>query len=105
MTLIIEQKEQLAINAIRALSADAVQKAKSGRPGLPLGAAPIVYELYANRLKHNPKNPGWFNRDRFVLSAGHGSAMLYSLLHLFAYPQMTSFIRAHGASLDLRFDP
>ncbi|MDR1621643.1 MAG: transketolase, partial [Synergistaceae bacterium] len=85
----IKQKEQLAIDAIRILSADAVQKAKSGHPGLPLGAAPIVYALYANHLGHNPKNPGWFNRDRFVLSAGHGSAMLYSLLHLFAYPKMT----------------
>ncbi|MDR1375907.1 MAG: transketolase, partial [Synergistaceae bacterium] len=80
--------EQLAIDAIRILSADAVQKAKSGHPGLPLGAAPIAYELYARHLKHNSQNPYWFDRDRFVLSAGHGSAMLYSLLHLFAYPKV-----------------
>jgi transketolase len=84
-----KQLEQLAIDAIRILSADAVQKAKSGHPGLPLGAAPMAYALYANHLKHNPKNPGWFDRDRFVLSAGHGSALLYSLLHLFAYPKVT----------------
>ena len=81
--------EQLAINAIRILSADAVQKANSGHPGLPLGAAPIAYELFARHLRHNHKNPGWFNRDRFILSAGHGSAMMYSLLHLFGYPKMT----------------
>ncbi|MDR1649151.1 MAG: transketolase [Synergistaceae bacterium] len=81
--------EQMAVNAIRVLSADAVQKANSGHPGLPLGAAPVVYELYANHLRHNPKNPGWFNRDRFVLSAGHGSAMIYSLLHLFGYPKVS----------------
>ncbi|MDR1978629.1 MAG: transketolase [Synergistaceae bacterium] len=85
----IDTIEQLAVNAIRILSADAVQKAKSGHPGLPLGAAPIAYELYARHLRHNPKNPDWFDRDRFVLSAGHGSAMMYSLLHLFAYPKMS----------------
>ena len=73
------------VNAIRALSADAVQKANSGHPGLPLGAAPIAYELWAHHMKHNGKNPNWANRDRFILSAGHGSAMLYSLLHLFGY--------------------
>ena len=75
--------EQLAVNAIRILSADAVQKAKSGHPGLPLGAAPIAYELWAHHMKHNPKDPNWINRDRFILSAGHGSSMSYSLLHLF----------------------
>jgi len=64
---------------------DAIQKAKSGHPGLPLGAAPMGYELYANHLKFNPKNPDFFNRDRFVLSAGHGTMLLYSLLHLFGY--------------------
>lgn len=74
-----------AVNAIRILSADQVQKANSGHPGLPLGAAPIAYELWANHMIHNPKNPKWINRDRFILSAGHGSAMLYSLLHLFGY--------------------
>jgi transketolase len=80
---------RLAINAIRILSADAIERAKSGHPGLPLGAAPAAYELFAHHLKHNHKNPGWFNRDRFVLSAGHGSAMLYSLLYLFGYPRMS----------------
>ena len=73
------------VNAIRVLSADAIQKANSGHPGLPLGAAPMAYELWAHHLHHNSKNPQWANRDRFILSAGHGSAMLYSLLHLFGY--------------------
>lgn len=74
-----------AVNAIRILSADQVQRANSGHPGLPLGAAPIAYELWANHMIHNPRNPKWINRDRFILSAGHGSSMLYSLLHLFGY--------------------
>jgi transketolase len=74
-----------AINAIRMLSAEAVEKANSGHPGLPMGAAPIAYELFANHLVHNPKHPQFENRDRFVLSAGHGSMLLYSLLHLFGY--------------------
>ena len=74
-----------AVNAIRILSADGVQKANSGHPGLPLGAAAMAYELWANHMNHNPKDPSWINRDRFVLSAGHGSMMLYSLLHLFGY--------------------
>jgi len=73
------------INTIRILSAEAVQKASSGHPGLPLGAAPIAYSVWAKHMKHNPKNPNWSNRDRFVLSAGHGSAMLYSMLHVFGY--------------------
>lgn len=77
--------ERLTINTLRFLSADAVEKAKSGHPGLPLGAAPMAYGLWANTMKHNPKNPKWINRDRFILSAGHGSALLYSLLHLFDY--------------------
>ncbi|MDR3363382.1 MAG: transketolase [Clostridiales Family XIII bacterium] len=76
------------VNAIRVLAADEVEKAKSGHPGFPLGAAPIIYELYANHLKHDPADPEWFDRDRFVLSAGHGSAMLYAVLHLFGYPKM-----------------
>jgi transketolase len=80
--------EQLAVNAIRILSADAVQKANSGHPGFPLGAAPIVYALFAQGMNHAPQEPDWFNRDRFVLSAGHGSAMLYAVLHLFGYPGM-----------------
>lgn len=72
-----------AINTIRFLSIDAVEKAKSGHPGLPMGAAPMAYTLWKNHLAFSPKNPLWFNRDRFVLSAGHGSMLLYSLLHLF----------------------
>ena len=73
------------VNAIRILSADAIQKANSGHPGLPLGAAPVAYELWANHMNHNAKDPKWANRDRFILSAGHGSMLLYSLLHLFGY--------------------
>ncbi len=75
----------LAINTIRTLSMDAVQKANSGHPGLPMGAAPLAYTLWTKHLRHNPKNPSWHNRDRFVLSAGHGSMLLYSLLHLTGY--------------------
>ncbi|MCL2599551.1 MAG: transketolase, partial [Firmicutes bacterium] len=78
-------KEQITINALRVLSVEAVQKANSGHPGVCLGAAPMAYSLWANAMRHNPKNPGWENRDRFVLSGGHGSALLYSLLHLFGY--------------------
>lgn len=77
--------DQQSINTIRFLSIDAVQKAESGHPGLPLGAAPMAYVLWQNFFKHNPQNPHWFNRDRFVLSAGHGSVLLYSLLHLTGY--------------------
>lgn len=77
--------DQLSINTIRFLSAEAVQSANSGHPGLPLGAAPMAYTLWAKVMKHNSKDPKWFNRDRFILSAGHGSAMLYSLLYLFDY--------------------
>ncbi len=77
--------DNLCINAIRALSIDAVQKANSGHPGLPLGAAPMAYTLWTKFLRHNPKNPHWFNRDRFILSAGHGSMLLYSLLYLTGY--------------------
>jgi len=75
----------LSINTIRTLSIDAINQANSGHPGLPMGAAPMAYALWANHLKHNPKNSKWFDRDRFVLSAGHGSSMLYSLLHLAGY--------------------
>lgn len=73
------------INTIRMLSAEAIQAANSGHPGLPLGAAPMAYTLWAKEMKHNPHNPEWHNRDRFVLSAGHGSMLIYSLLHLFDY--------------------
>jgi len=73
------------INALRFLSADAVQKANSGHPGMPMGMAEIATALWKKHLKHNPLNPTWFNRDRFVLSNGHGSMLLYSLLHLTGY--------------------
>ncbi|CAN5749895.1 transketolase [soil metagenome] len=77
--------DQLCINTIRTLSLDAVQKAESGHPGLPLGAAPMAYVLWTRFLRHNPRNPRWENRDRFLLSAGHGSMLLYSLLYLTGY--------------------
>ena len=77
--------QTLAINTIRTLSIDAIQKADSGHPGLPMGAAPMAYALWNNHLHHNPHNPQWANRDRFILSAGHGSMLLYSLLHLTGY--------------------
>ena len=80
-----QHMDQLAINAIRTLSIDAIEKANSGHPGLPMGAAPMAYTLWTKQLRHNPQNPKWFNRDRFVLSAGHGSMLLYSLLHLGGY--------------------
>ena len=78
-------RDQLAINAIRVLSAQAIEKAKSGHPGMPLGAAPMGYALWNRQMKHNPANPQWIDRDRFVLSAGHGSMLLYSILHLAGY--------------------
>lgn len=84
-TLNPAELDQQSINAIRFLSVDAVQKANSGHPGLPLGAAPMAYVLWTRLLRHNPANQHWFNRDRFVLSAGHGSMLLYSLLHLTGY--------------------
>ena len=75
--------EEMSVNAIRVLSADAIQKANSGHPGLPLGTAPVAYELFAKHMNYNPHNPDWVNRDSFVLSGGHGSMLLYSLFHLF----------------------
>ena len=81
--------EEMSVNAIRVLAADAVQKANSGHPGLPLGSAAMAYELWAKHMKHNPKNPEWANRDRFILSGGHGSTLLYSLLHLFGYGNLS----------------
>lgn len=77
--------DQLSINTIRTLAIDGVEKANSGHPGMPMGAAPMAYTLWAKEMNQNPQNPKWFNRDRFVLSAGHGSMLLYSLLHLFGY--------------------
>ncbi len=77
--------DRLGVNTIRFLAADAVQKANSGHPGLPMGAAAPAYVLWTRFLKHNPRNPQWFDRDRFVLSAGHGSMLLYALLHLTGY--------------------
>ena len=85
MTLANSDLQKLAINTIRTLSIDAVQKANSGHPGLPMGAAAMAYTLWQGHLRHNPKNPDWDNRDRFVLSAGHGSMLIYSLLHLTGY--------------------
>jgi transketolase len=80
-----EKTDLLSINTLRFLSADAVQKANSGHPGMPMGCAPIAYILYSKYMKHNPQNPGWLNRDRFILSNGHGSMLLYSILHLCGY--------------------
>ena len=81
--------ETLCVNSIRFLAVDAVNKAKSGHPGLPMGAAPMGYALWDKVLRHNPKNPQWFNRDRFVLSAGHGCMLLYALLHLTGYDSVS----------------
>lgn len=75
-----DQIDQLSINTVRMLSMDQINQANSGHPGLPLGAAPMAYTLWTRVMNHNPKDSKWFNRDRFVLSAGHGSALLYSLL-------------------------
>ena len=80
---------QLAINAIRFLSIDAVDKANSGHPGLPMGCAPMAYVLFNEFINMDAKHPKWFNRDRFVLSAGHGSMLLYSVLHMLGYDSVT----------------
>src|SRR4030042_892870 len=77
--------DERGINTIRFLPADAIQKAKSGHPGMPMGAAAMAYVLWQRHLKHNPANPGWLDRDRFILSAGHGSMLLYAMLHLTGY--------------------
>ncbi|OEH94068.1 transketolase [Bacillus solimangrovi] len=77
--------EQVSVNTMRTLAIDAIEKANSGHPGMPMGAAPMAYKLWTKFMNHNPKNPNWFNRDRFVLSAGHGSMLLYGLLHLSGY--------------------
>src|SRR5690625_2982135 len=80
-----ETIEKLAINTIRTLTIDAVEKANSGHTGMPMGSAPMAYALWTKIMNQNPKHSTWFNRDRFVLSAGHGSMLLYSLLHLSGY--------------------
>ena len=87
MSVVTEESTitELSINTIRFLSVDAVQKANSGHPGLPMGAAPMAYVLWKKFMKHNPQNPDWYDRDRFVLSAGHGSMLIYSMLHLTGY--------------------
>lgn len=85
MTVGTNSIDQLSITTIRTLAIDAIEKAKSGHPGMPMGAAPMGYQLYAKTMKHNPSHPQWIDRDRFVLSAGHGSMLLYSLLHLSGY--------------------
>src|SRR5690625_1316565 len=86
--------EQQSINTIRTLSIDAIEKANSGHPGLPMGAAPMAYTLFTEFMTHNPKNSKWFNRDRFVLSAVHGSMLLYSLLHLSGYDVMMEDLKS-----------
>ena len=85
MTIPTPELETLAINTIRTLAMDAIQKANSGHPGLPMGTAPMAYALWQRHLRHNPRNPHWANRDRFILSAGHGSMLIYSLLYLTGY--------------------
>ena len=81
----MNNRDEICINTLRMLSVDMVERAKSGHPGLPLGAAPMIYTLFSKFIKHNPADPKWHDRDRFILSAGHGSALLYSLLHLYGY--------------------
>jgi transketolase len=89
----MKELDQLCVNTIHFLAIDAVEKANSGHPGMPLGAAPMAYVLWDRFLCHNPKNPRWFNRDRFILSAGHGLAMLYALLHLYGYDHSLADLR------------
>src|SRR3990172_37977 len=88
-----KQLDELAINTIRFLAVDSVQKANSGHPGMPMGCAPIAYTLYAKYMNHNPANPKWLNRDRFILSNGHGSMLLYSILHLCGYKISTNDLK------------
>jgi transketolase len=82
---LLNELDKLCVNTLRFLAVDAVEEANSGHPGLPLGAAPMAYVLWDRVLRHNPRNPAWINRDRFILSAGHGSALLYALLHVYGY--------------------
>ena len=97
--------ESLCVNSIRMLAVDAVNKSNSGHPGLPMGCAPMGYALWQNILNHNPNNPKWFNRDRFVLSAGHGCMLLYSLLHLTGYKSVSIEAVACILSLTHNFIP
>src|SRR5919201_6873932 len=85
--------DELCINTIRILAVDGVQKANSGHPGLPMGAAPMAYALWGRHLRHNPRDPQWPDRDRFVLSNGHGSMLIYALLHLTGYDLPMSELR------------
>src|SRR5690625_5914142 len=85
--------DQLTVNTIRTLSIDGVEAANSGHPGMPMGMADVAYILWTRFLRHNPSNPDWFNRDRFILSAGHGSMLIYSLLHLAGYDLVLAVLR------------
>src|SRR5215813_8927525 len=93
MPLDQQSLDQLCVNTIRTLAMDAVQKANSGHPGMPMGMAPAAYVLWTQFLRHNPSNPRWENRDRFILSAGHGCMLLYALLHLTGYDLSLDDIR------------
>lgn len=97
-TKISQEVVDKCVNAIRFLAIDAVNKAKSGHPGLPMGAAPMSYVLFNETMKYNPKNPAWANRDRFVLSAGHGSMLQYALMHLVGYDSVQVLICSNAAS-------
>ena len=94
--------DQLCVNTIRILSADAVQQARSGHPGMPMGAATMAYVLWTHFLRHDPRRPDWPDRDRFVLSAGHGSMLLYSLLHLTGYDLSLDELRASASGARAR---
>lgn len=94
MTPTFTDTDRLCINTLRTLSMDAIQKANSGHPGLPMGAAPMAYVLWQRHLKHNPRQPRWTDRDRFVMSAGHGSSILYALLHVTGYPTTLDDIKS-----------
>ena len=101
-TLETQTLEDLCINTIRILSADSVQNANSGHPGLPMGAAAMAYTLWHSFLKHNPKDPKWVDRDRFVLSAGHGSMLLYAVLHFWeAFAPAAETLAVHDLARQL----
>ena len=94
--------DTLCINSIRMLAVDAINKSNSGHPGLPMGCAPMGYVIFREAMTHNPQNAKWFNRDRFVLSAGHGCMLQYSLMHLTGYPSVSVRVR-HVLSSIARF--